>query len=53
MGAADYLLLALIGAVFLLALRHSLRHRGGGCGGDCSQCRGCTREENDRDTKSF
>ena len=40
MGAVDYVLLALIGTYAAFAAR---RRKRGGCGGNCSVCRGCGR----------
>lgn len=36
----ELLILTIVGVWLVLALRSSIRHKGG-CGGDCAHCRGC------------
>ncbi|WP_141669499.1 FeoB-associated Cys-rich membrane protein [Megasphaera sp. DISK 18] len=38
MNAASFLLLAVIGVLFVLAVRSVLKGRGNSCGGNCSGC---------------
>ena len=36
MNFASYVVLAIVGVLFVLAVRYVLRHGGAGCGGNCS-----------------
>lgn len=48
MSAADIVVLLLVTAAVVLAVRHSLRarkKRGGGCGCGCSGCTGCDKKK--------
>lgn len=40
MSLIDYVILAAIAALVVLAVRYSIRHKNH-CGGDCSHCAGC------------
>ena len=42
MGLVDFLILALVGALFWLAVRAIRRGKTGSCCGNCSACRGCS-----------
>ncbi|MBQ6361406.1 MAG: FeoB-associated Cys-rich membrane protein [Lachnospiraceae bacterium] len=42
MGVVDFLLITIIAAVIVLAVRLMIkRKRRGGCSGDCGRCSGC------------
>ena len=38
MNFASYVVLAIVGVLFVLAVRYVLRHGGSDCGGNCSSC---------------
>lgn len=38
MGFADYLILAAVAVLFVLAVVFAVKHRNSACGGDCSSC---------------
>lgn len=45
MSWLDYLLLAVVGVLTGLALRHMKKKKTGGCCGNCENCSGCSRKE--------
>jgi len=47
MNIVDYIILAVIAVLLVLAIRYSLKHKHSCCGNcsNCSACQSCTRKE--------